>query len=215
MPEGNKRLDFLLHMYDQLFNDINTHILVVWQSIGVLIGAFAIFALAEKNIVPVDVACSLILLIVAWLIGHLYDASYWYNRNLAMIANIERQFLQSSDLRDIHYYFGKHRQKGAMITHLRVQYWLALGIGAIVIIFHLSTRIFPLLDTAACSPILALPYLVLVIAAVGLALLRRSCARKYEEFLSNSPGIEVDTTGISYGPGHKTAPDSPPAGRGN
>ena len=42
------RKEFLLKMYDQMFNDINTHILVVWQSVGVVVGAFAVFALARK-----------------------------------------------------------------------------------------------------------------------------------------------------------------------
>ena len=46
------RKEFLLKMYDQMFNDINTHILVVWQSVGVVVGAFAVFALVEKNIIP-------------------------------------------------------------------------------------------------------------------------------------------------------------------
>lgn len=42
------REDLLLKMYDQMFNDINRHIMVVWQSVGVLVGAFAVFALVEK-----------------------------------------------------------------------------------------------------------------------------------------------------------------------
>src|SRR5690348_12295057 len=90
------REEFLMRVYDQMFNDIDTHILVVWQSVGVLVGAFAIFALTEKQVITLDVAASLIILIAAWLIGHLYDASYWYNRNLVIIANIERQFLRQS-----------------------------------------------------------------------------------------------------------------------
>ena len=108
----------LLQMYDQMFNDINRHIMVVWQSVGVLVGAFAIFALTEKQVVTVDVAASLIVLIAGWSLAHLYDAAYWYNRNLVIIANIERQFLRQSDLRDIHYYFGAHRPTNLMITHL-------------------------------------------------------------------------------------------------
>ena len=84
------RKEFLLKMYDQMFNDINTHILVVWQSVGVVVGAFAVFALAEKNIIPIDYACSLMIILCAWLLANLYDSSYWYNRNLVIIANIER-----------------------------------------------------------------------------------------------------------------------------
>jgi hypothetical protein len=115
------RRDFLLKMYDQMFNDINTHILVVWQSVAVVVGAFAVFALVEKAVISADVAAALILLLCGWLIAHLYDASYWYNRNLVIIANIERQFLSSADLKGIHYDFGKHRAKSAMLTHLRIQ----------------------------------------------------------------------------------------------
>jgi len=73
-------------MYKQMFNDINRHIVVIWQSVGVLLGAFTLFALVEKQVIPLDVASALLVLIAAWLTAHLYDASYWYNRNLVIIA---------------------------------------------------------------------------------------------------------------------------------
>jgi hypothetical protein len=75
------RSDFLIAMYNQLMNDINRHIVVVWQSVGVLFGAFAVFALVEKQIISLDVATSLIVLLCAWVVAHVHDASYWYNRN--------------------------------------------------------------------------------------------------------------------------------------
>ena len=87
--------------------DINRHILTIWQSISVLIGAFAIFALVKKNIISIDLSSSIMVLLSAWLISHLFDAAYWYNRNLTMIENIERQFLLKEDLKNIHYYFGE------------------------------------------------------------------------------------------------------------
>ena len=123
---NDRRDEFLVEMYRQMFNDINRHIMVVWQSVGVVVGAFAIFALVEKNIISVDIATSIIILLCGWLFAHLVDSGYWYNRNLAIIANVERQFLNKSDLRDIHYYFGKHRPNNKMITHLRIQQ--ALGV---------------------------------------------------------------------------------------
>jgi hypothetical protein len=43
------RSDFLLKMYDQMFNDIDTHILVVWQSVAVVVGAFAVLADIQKR----------------------------------------------------------------------------------------------------------------------------------------------------------------------
>lgn len=137
------RKEFLGKMHDQMFNDINTHILVVWQSVGVVVGAFAVFSLVEKNVIPVDFACSLMILLSAWLIAHLYDASNWYNRNLAIIANIEGQFLKESDLKDIHYYFGKHREKSKMLTHLKIQYALAIGVAGLFLSYHFALRVVP------------------------------------------------------------------------
>ena len=107
--KSKRRSDFLIAMYAQLMNDINRHIVVVWQSVGVLFGAFAVFALVEKKVISLDIAASLIVILCAWVIAHVYDAGYWYNRNLVIIANIERQFLRRSDLHDIHYYFGEQK----------------------------------------------------------------------------------------------------------
>lgn len=203
-PTTPHREEFLMRMYDQMFNDINTHILVVWQSVGVLIGAFAIFALAEKQVITVDIAASLIVLIAAWLIGHLYDAAYWYNRNLVIIANIERQFLAESDLREVHYYFGRHRKKGSMITHLRIQYLLAVGIGSVVLLFHFCTRVVRGIGApwSSFEPLRSLPYAVLLVAVVAIVLLKVNRGKAYSEFLQNSPGKHVDSGGITYGVGH-------------
>src|SRR3546814_1337030 len=93
---------------------------------------------------PLDVAASLIILLCAWLYAHMLDAAYWYNRNLVIIANIERLFLLNSDLQDIQYYFGAHRsKKNRMISHLKIQYALGVAVGGLVIFFHFSTRVWP------------------------------------------------------------------------
>lgn len=159
------RKEFLMRMYDQMFNDINRHILVVWQSVGVLVGSFALFGLVEKGIVPFDFAVALIVLLVMWLLAHLEDAGYWYNRNLAIIANIERQFLEKSDLRNIHYYFGKHRGKNVMLSHLRIQYLFGIGILCLVLLYHFLTRVIPGIGAplANFEPLRCLPYLALIV----------------------------------------------------
>lgn len=201
---SDKRDELLFRMYDQLFNDINRHITVIWQSISVVVGSFAIFALAEKKVVTLDVAAAIIVLLVNWLIAHLYDAAYWYNRNLTMIANIERQFLLKKDLKDIHYYFGKHRPTNKMLTHLKIQYALGIGLGGIVLLFHFIVRILPgfSLPLSYFDPVLSLPYVILFISIIYLYFLRRNRKESYEEFLKNSPGINIDTKGIRYGVGH-------------
>ena len=135
-----ERRAFLLHMYDQLFNDINRHLTVIWQSVGVLLGAFAVFSLVEKGILSFDLAAALVVLLSLWLVAHVQDASAWYNRNLVIIANIEREFLRSTNLKNIHYYFASHRKPGSMISHLRIQRALGYTVLALVLMYHLSSR---------------------------------------------------------------------------
>jgi len=198
------RRELLLKMYDQLFNDINRHIVVIWQSISVLVGAFAIFALVEKKIISIDLATAIIVLLSAWLISDLYDSAYWYNRNLAMIANIERQFLEKEDLKNIHYYFGKHRPVSSMLTHLKIQYALGVGICSIVLLYHFFLRIVPGfgLSFKKIDPVRSIPYIVFIASFFFLRWIRENRRKSYQEFLNNSPGIEIDTTGIHYGIGH-------------
>jgi hypothetical protein len=201
-PEKPRR-DFLLAMYGQLMNDINRHIVVVWQSVGVLFGAFAVFALVEKRIISLDIATSLVLMLCAWVIAHVYDAGYWYNRNLVIIANIERQFLRPSDLRDIHYYFGRHRKTGALITHLEIQIFLALGVALLLLATHFFTVVIPVWQKAKEGT--GLTYLPWAVALADIAVWwwsQKKAADRYTTFLKNSPGKEIDDSGISHGPGH-------------
>ena len=201
---NDDRKEFLVQMYNQMFNDINRHIMVVWQSIGVLIGAFAIFALVEKNIVSLDVAVSLIVLLAAWLVAHLLDASYWYNRNLVIVANIERQFLTKDDLKAIHYYFGAHRPKNRMITHLKIQVALGVGLVTLVIGYHASVRVLPGVSSPLSSFEFSrsLPYLLLVASLAYIWRVSKSRDAAYAEFVTNSPGDLVDASAVKFGPGH-------------
>ena len=201
---SNNREELLLRMYDQLFNDINRHITVIWQSISVVVGAFAVFALVEKQVVSLDIASAIIILLVVWLLAHLYDAAYWYNRNLTMIANIERQFLRKEDLKHIHYYFGKHRPGNAMLTHLKIQYFLGVGLGGLVLVYHFINRVLPGfgLPWSNFDPLRALPYALVIACVVVLIFVRKNRYDSYKEFLENSPGITIDTKGIRYGVGH-------------
>lgn len=155
-----------------------------------------------------DVAVTFIIVIAIWVIAHVYNSAYWYNRNLAMIANIERQFLRQSDLREIHYYWGKHRRSNSMIRHLKLQKWLALGIAALVLGIQFNTTMLPVVRNCF-SGFQAQNFLPWIAAAVGGGvwyLQHRHSAKKFREFLenSNSPGKRVDTTGIKYGAGHPT-----------
>ena len=203
------RQNLLLRMYDQMFNDINRHINVVWQPITTIVGSAALLAAGTREVISIDVAEALIIGLVGWLMATLYDSSYWYNRNLVIIANIERQFLKKSDLKEIHYYFGKHRAKTSMLTHLRIQWWLGLGIGLLILLHHFLSQVLPILhcNNANSSKFhweVILPYVIAVLALILVYLVRKHRIKCYQEFKANSPGINVDTTGIEYGVGHPT-----------
>ena len=201
------RRAFLMEMYRQMFADINRHMTVVWQSISVVVGAFAVFALVEGDILPIDLAVALVLMLCAWLYAHMLDAAYWYNRNLAIISNIERQFLRTSDLAEIQYYFGAHRSKSnRMITHLRIQSALGIGIALLMLLFHGAERVWPGLDESFARFEIrrALPYLTAIGALWFCGWLAADRRRAYAAFLENSPGLPVETEGVAYGAGHQT-----------
>jgi hypothetical protein len=209
---SDRRDEFLIEMYKQMFNDINRHIMVIWQSVGVLVGAFTIFALVEKKVLSLDIAASLIILLCGWLYAHLLDAGYWYNRNLVIIANIERQFLNVADLAKIHYYFGKHRPDNKMLTHLRIQMALGFGLSTVVLLFHFVDRVLPGLGAPITNfdPQRAFPYFVALGAFFYGLRIKKHRDASYAEFIKNSPGATVTTTGITYGVGHGF--DKPTAG---
>src|SRR5687767_8597827 len=95
-PSGTdyrKRPEFLIAMYEQLMSDINRHLVVVWQMVSVVGAAIVGLVVAEKQGVPTAYAVIVALVVIAWVLEHLHDGNYWYNRNLVMITNIERVFL--------------------------------------------------------------------------------------------------------------------------
>jgi hypothetical protein len=198
------RNDFLMKMYDQMCAEINRNVLVVWQSIGVLVGVLAVYALVEKQVIPLDFATAFVLLVCGWSVAHIYEETYWYNRNLAIVANIERQFLTTNDLQDIQYYFGEHRQVNKMLDQFKIQYALAIAIAVLFLIFHFAVRVLPGIGSpwSGFEIQRSLPYFLVVAIAIFIYRFKRRYDNKYREFLKNSPGISVDTSSVSYGVGH-------------
>jgi hypothetical protein len=207
MGEIDRRDSFLLQMYSQLWNNINRHLTVIWQSVGVLGGSMAVLALAEKNVLPIDYAISVIVTISAWLVAHSYDASNWFNRNQTLIVNIERQFLKKSDLHDIHPYFMGHRKPGDMLTHVKIQQALGIGIALLFLFYHFTTQVLPGIERAfSRSPICRalvsllltaftahgsqklLPYVITIIALFLLYRLRRHATQEEDALSRQAPG---------------------------
>jgi hypothetical protein len=191
------RKEFLLKMYEQLWNNINRHILVPWQSVAVLISTLAVFALLEKKLISLDIASTFILIISSWQTAHVLDSSHWVNRNLLIIGNIERQFLAKEDLRYIHYYFGKHRN-GSMFDNFRIQFLLGIAISGLILIYHLENRVLPGIGSPLSDfeIMRCLPYIILIICIILITKLYRKNRKKYRELLKKSPGIEsIDLSG--------------------
>jgi len=198
--------EFLINMYNQMFNDIDRHIRLTWQPITLFLSGLGLLKFINAEPIIFNSATTIIIIICGWYIAHIIDSSYWYNRNLAIIANIEKLFLDKDDLRNVHYYFGKHRPN-KMIFHLKLQSFIGYSLGAIVLMIYLIKEIIPNFSILfklewvdainkllpAFTTLIVIPYLFYV---------KRHRMKSYEEFLQNSPGIEIDTTGISYRPGH-------------
>lgn len=198
------REEFLQKMYEQMFRDIEQQISTVWQSVATVFGSFAIVALAEKGVVPFEFGISIVALLCGWFMMTVNECSYWYNRNLVIIANIERQFLTKNDLIDTVYYFGSHRPRNKMISQLQIQIKLGVSLLGLVVVYHFWTRIVPGMSVVSydIDPLLALPYLVSVAVLVALGLQIRARNGDYAEMLSQSPGRAVDSAHIKFGSAH-------------
>jgi len=90
----DRRDDFLLEMYRQTSSHLNRHILLSWQSVGVVAGALAVFILGDKlELKPdarLDFVIGVVAVLCAWSIAHVFDANNWFERNLHIITNIWR-----------------------------------------------------------------------------------------------------------------------------
>jgi hypothetical protein len=180
MSELSKRDTFLIQMYQQMWNNINRHILVVWQSVGVLGGAFAVSALVEKQILSFNWAATVLILAAAWQFAHAIDANNWYNRNIAIISNIEREFLSPEDAAKIHPYFGQHRQP-KMVDHLRIQSYLGGAVGVLVLVYHFAVEVVPGLRSpwSAFDWHKSVPYFTFIACSVSIWKFYRSKQRQY------------------------------------
>ena len=189
----SKRKELLLKMYDQLWNNINRQISIVWQSLSGVVGSITLLVLGSNEVLDFDLAITLIVMLCAWLMGHVYDSSLWCNRNLAIISNIERTLLCKKDIEEIHYFFENTKEKG-MIEHLRLQWMLGLGLSISIILYHFYIRVFPGLESSIeyFQPLRSLPYLFLLLMVICLFFWRNSCIKKYRKFIQKSPGPEIN-----------------------
>ncbi|OLC25261.1 MAG: hypothetical protein AUH71_01400 [Thaumarchaeota archaeon 13_1_40CM_4_48_7] len=189
-PEDRKQ--FLIAMYNTMWGNIDRHILVVWQSVGVLAGAITALALVEKQVFSLDLAVTLIVMVGIWQVAHVLDASWWFSRNLRIIANIERQFLTASDVREIHYYFSERRAP-KMLDHQKIQLYFGSAVTGIVLLYHFYKRVMP----GLCNSFvyfelrMAVPYIVFGIGLIGLFAFHRHHQKEFNKLNDLSPGKDI------------------------
>jgi hypothetical protein len=137
---SERRCDFLLEIYKQTSMHLGRHVAGVWQCVGVAGGALIAF-MVDKNTPLNDFACALVILLCGWLVATTLDASNWFNRNIAIIANIERLFLSTADAKYVHYFFTEHRPPGKPAEHFLIQILLAVSVMMLLLVYHLVWRV--------------------------------------------------------------------------
>lgn len=200
------RKDFLIEMYKQLSNEIDRHIKVIWQIVGVLLSTFTVYALVQKNALSLDMATSILVLVSGLSVAIVIESNYWYNRNLVIISNIERQFLLDSDSKDIHYYFTKHRSNNAYLDMMVIQIIFVLVLLLIVIAYHFFIQVWPYrhLCLSHFDPIKSFPYFALIICVLWNLHFHFKRRRNYNDFKRESPGISISSQDVPSNSDHIT-----------
>lgn len=97
-----------MRMYDQMYSNIDRQLNFAIKSLFTFFTSSIVVFYIEKNeIIPFSIGVAFAIMVNGWLIAHLIDANYWFFRNLHIVANIEKQFLRYTDLREIHCYFAQ------------------------------------------------------------------------------------------------------------
>lgn len=178
-------------MYSKMWGNIDRHIHVVWQSVGVLAGSITALILVDKEVFSLDIAVTLVVMVGVWQMAHVMDASWWFNRNLHIIRNIERQFMNSRDASDIHYYFAEPPKK-TMLDHQRIQLWFGIAVTGVVLGYHFLMRVIPGFSSSLAhfDAVRGMPYLALVCGVGALWRLYKHHLKAFNSLTEKSPGQE-------------------------
>lgn len=195
--EKDYRREFMLHLYDKLWMDTEITIKMLWQTILIFFGALATLVLTKYQLstsnlfFPLNMTYTAMILAIMWMLGHIINSSYWFNRNLAMITNIEKQFLNKKDEKLIHYYFLSPRPF-KMLPYFKLQFIFILIVGILLILYHFFNFFLPLYkELNFCSLLVKsviFPYYIGIAGTIFLFLLHKAGENKYNEFNIKSPG---------------------------
>lgn len=188
------RTSMLLAMYSEMWANINRHITLVWQSVGIVVGTLAVVAFVGQKVLSIDVAVSVIVALAAWELAHVIDASGWYNRNLYIIRNIERSFLTSADSSLVHPLFMGPPRRGAMVEHLRIQFALGVIFELAALAYHFTVRLWPDFPQgkATLKLVTLVPYAFAVSYGCCLIVFSRHIRRQYDRLTTQAPGSNLN-----------------------
>ena len=193
---NHDREEFLVEVYRQCSAHLDRHVLIPWQSVGVIGAALAVFLLEGgpgSSREELDYVLSVAVLLCAWSAANLFDANNWFDRNLHIIANIERQFLVASDAKEVHPFFQEHRfqrdgYKVRLLRHFRIHLAMTVGIWALVLLFHFSHRHPAVADLCTAR---ALPYLMTIAGVLFVFWIRAKTASDTASLFKSAPGKKI------------------------
>lgn len=177
------RNEFLLRMYDQMFNNINRHIMITWEIIPVIGGALGAIALSKNETISTEIGASLIILLGGWFWAHALDANEWVKRNLFVVSNIERHYLITSDEKDVHYFF-RCEHKPELLRHFLIQVFSAIAI-------MLMALVWTFVDADDIRETSTLPMWTFGVVTLLCLNLHFKTNSRQKEFAEKSPGLAI------------------------
>ncbi len=189
------RKDFLLAMYKELFNNIDRHISLSWQSISIVAAFLTSFILTEKFKVPSFITVFFLIIIITWTIARLIDAEHWYERNIHIISNIEKIFLtEDDDAKNIHYYFTKNRTKKNKLESVLIQSFASTMLWMIAVgyyVWRIPKSIKENLHVFDVNIETGVLMSFSVILAILLYIYRQKNLKSIEKLRTRSPGLNT------------------------
>ena len=192
--------EFLLAMYKELFNNVDRHISLSWQSVSVIASFLAAIMLTERFGVPSIITVSVIIIIAGWTIARLIDAEHWYDRNIHIISNIEKLFLSEDekDDKNIHFYFKKNRTRDNRLESVTIQIYGTTLIWLLAIVYSMWRVPKNIEDNMVIfntSNIYCESYFLIIISgivAIILSIYKHHTIRALEKLRKNSPGLNCE-----------------------
>lgn len=94
--------EFMIHMYDQMFNTIDRTYKNIWEMGYTVGGGIGILGMYCKcNCYIFDIAVIAYEIGLFWILFRLIDANHWNNRNLSIIHHIEDKLLTSETIESV------------------------------------------------------------------------------------------------------------------